>query len=500
MTDYDAVVIGAGCGGLTAATTMAQSGLKVLLLEKHNIPGGCAQSFYRGRFEFEASLHQLSGVGTEDNPGQIRKLFERMGVLDRVELVQEDILYDVKIDGKLDIELPSGRVELATALKKSFPEEGESIDGFFNFLYDFVYQFHACVYGKDPEASPEKYPIFFKYALSSTQAIFDEFLPNHQLQVCVGSYICYVGLPTETLPFDRLAVTLWSYLEYKPTHFVGGSQAMSNALIDCFVEAGGQVKFNCGVDKIVVENGCVKGVVAENGQKFTTQYVVSNASSIDTYLRMIDRDQVPQEIVESLNSKEIGVSAVTVYLGLDCDPSELGISAPCSFLYENSAGLNELYGNPQKAPQACLLTSYDNVSSTFSPEGACQMVLIDLQYGELWQSIPANEYTDVKYRYADQMIALAEKFYPGIRDRIEEVEVSTPITNMRYLSTPGGSIYGFSPYSKDMRMFSSTVSPIKGLFLAGAWVTGGGYEPSLVSGVGAGRAAVKQFQKRETVS
>ena len=64
MEEFDVVVVGAGNGGLTASTTLAQKGLKVLLLERHNIPGGCATSFCRGRFEFEVALHQLSGVGT----------------------------------------------------------------------------------------------------------------------------------------------------------------------------------------------------------------------------------------------------------------------------------------------------------------------------------------------------------------------------------------------------------------------------------------------------
>jgi prolycopene isomerase len=50
MPDYDAVVIGAGNGGLTAALTLTKKGLKVLLWERHNIPGGCATSFVRGRF------------------------------------------------------------------------------------------------------------------------------------------------------------------------------------------------------------------------------------------------------------------------------------------------------------------------------------------------------------------------------------------------------------------------------------------------------------------
>jgi succinate dehydrogenase/fumarate reductase flavoprotein subunit len=41
MSDDDAIIIGAGNGGMTAALTVANAGKKVLLLEKHNIPGGC---------------------------------------------------------------------------------------------------------------------------------------------------------------------------------------------------------------------------------------------------------------------------------------------------------------------------------------------------------------------------------------------------------------------------------------------------------------------------
>ncbi|MBR6335105.1 MAG: FAD-dependent oxidoreductase, partial [Clostridia bacterium] len=62
MKKYDVIVIGAGNGGLAAAATCAKAGLSTLLLERHNIPGGSASSFVRGRFEFEPSLHELSGI------------------------------------------------------------------------------------------------------------------------------------------------------------------------------------------------------------------------------------------------------------------------------------------------------------------------------------------------------------------------------------------------------------------------------------------------------
>ena len=81
MSDYDVIVIGAGNGGLTASASLAQKGLKVLLLERHNIPGGCATSFCRGRFEFEIALHQLSGLGTPDKPGPLRMNVDKLGIV-----------------------------------------------------------------------------------------------------------------------------------------------------------------------------------------------------------------------------------------------------------------------------------------------------------------------------------------------------------------------------------------------------------------------------------
>jgi prolycopene isomerase len=61
---YDCVVIGAGNGGLGAAAQLAAKGASVLLLEQHNVPGGFASSFVRGRFEFEAALHEFCDVGS----------------------------------------------------------------------------------------------------------------------------------------------------------------------------------------------------------------------------------------------------------------------------------------------------------------------------------------------------------------------------------------------------------------------------------------------------
>ncbi|MBR0380398.1 MAG: FAD-dependent oxidoreductase, partial [Mogibacterium sp.] len=77
---YDIVVVGAGNAGLSAALHCACEGKKVLLIEQHNLPGGCATSFKRGRFEFEPSLHELCDIGSEDDPAEIRQMMMDYGV------------------------------------------------------------------------------------------------------------------------------------------------------------------------------------------------------------------------------------------------------------------------------------------------------------------------------------------------------------------------------------------------------------------------------------
>jgi len=50
LEKYDAIIIGAGLGGLTAGAKLAKEGKKVLLIEQHTIPGGCATTFKRKDF------------------------------------------------------------------------------------------------------------------------------------------------------------------------------------------------------------------------------------------------------------------------------------------------------------------------------------------------------------------------------------------------------------------------------------------------------------------
>ena len=137
MAKYDAIVIGAGNAGLTAAATLAKSGIRTLLLERHNIPGGCATSFCRGRFEFEVALHQLSGLGTLANPGPLWPVFERLEVLDKLDFIVMEELYRTVGPSGMEVTLLAEKQAVIDELQRQFPHEKQAIADFFDFLTAF---------------------------------------------------------------------------------------------------------------------------------------------------------------------------------------------------------------------------------------------------------------------------------------------------------------------------------------------------------------------------
>ncbi len=495
MADYDVVVVGAGNGGLTAALSLAKQGVKTLMLERHNVPGGCATSFIRGRFEFEVALHQLSGVGTEDFPGPLRGTLNDLGILDEIDLVQMENMYRIVQPGEMDITLKADRAQAIAALQERFPAESDNIARFFDLVYEYCNQWINVTIMRDKDSSTAKYPVYFKYALKPMQAVMDEFFSDPLLQTAIGIYWSYLGIPPRSLPFGEFAIVLWAYAEFKPWHIKGGSQALSNSLLDAYLKAGGEVRFNCGAKKINVTAGKVTGVITEEGDEISASKVVSNAGTYTTYVNLIDPEHVPQWRYKELGARSVGISAVSVFLGFDQEPEALGIHETTNFLTTHTDA-NLVYENSKslEAPKCLLFSCYDVDDADFSPKGSCQAALISLAYGEPWLKIPPTRYFDTKYEYAQQMLKILYQVFPQCENHIEEIDVGTPLTHMRYLGHPGGAIYGYDQEAKDTEMFLERKSPIQGLFHTGSWVGSGGFQPTLMSGSSTARAVIRSLK------
>jgi len=497
MDGYDAVVIGAGNGGLTASAAMAQKGMKTLLLERHNIAGGCATSFCRGRFEFEVALHQLSGMGTPEQPGPLKVLLNTLGVTEELEFVQMSDLYSVLMPDGFSITLKPDRAQVVSELQSRFPHEKEAIDRFFELAYGYAHQMLGAFYFKDPEITREKYPILYEYAFKPSSEVLDELFSDPLLKAVMSVYWGYLGLPPTRLSFAYLAMLYFTYIELKPFHIKGGSQALSNAILNKFLSSGGEARFNCGAKKIIVEDGAVKGVITDDGDRIPAKAVVSNAAQVTTYVELIDADHVPDGVVREMRGRSLSPSAFQMFIGFDCEPGELGITESTNFIL-NDLDFGDAVLDKMRTididDELMVFSCYNIADPDFSPAGTCEANVVTLKYGEPWLRIPPGRYADVKYRCAEGMLRNVERVFPDVRRHIEEVEVATPLTHMRYLGHPAGSIYGWEQYTKDSMFFQpSRRSPIKGLYFAGGWTGDCGFQPTLQSGVSAAKSVARDL-------
>ncbi|MFI7666037.1 phytoene desaturase family protein [Nocardia sp. NPDC049526] len=491
MTDYDAIVIGAGNAGLTAAATLQRAGARTLLLERHNVPGGCGTSFRRGRFEFEVALHQLSGVGVEGQPMSLREgLFQQLGIVDKLEFVQEHDLYRAVIPGQLDLTLPADWDAAIDAVEAEFPGSRDRTAKFFELVKQVTFWQIAAMRGMPVEQID---PVLFEYGLRPLKAVLDEFFDDDRIKVALGMYWTYLGQPPSKLRFQDLALTLFAYFEFKPWHLRGGSQAMSTAILDAFLQAGGEARFNTAVEAIRTDAGRISGVRLDDGTEVTAPDVVSNASLPTTY-GMLEGIDLPAAVRDDLATRRIGVSGFVLHMGLDATPAELGFTTSTTFVNMDTDDdrTYNAWRSFQPARGICV-SSYDVAPIGFAPSGSTHVSLMTLQYGDIWRNVAPSEYARTKFAYAQTLLDLCETITPGIRDAIEEVDVATPLTMMRYLGHPGGTIYGYDQDATENWLFrnSERETHLPGLHLAGSWAGIGGFQPTLEAGARVARRLLR---------
>ena len=124
---YDVIIIGAGLGGLTAGAKLALSGKRVLLLEQHDRPGGCATTFKRRDFTMEVGLHEMDGLHSGDIK---QRIFRELGIFDRVEFLEVPEFYRF-MNERYDLVIPHDPQQAGQVLKQAFPGEEKGIEDYF---------------------------------------------------------------------------------------------------------------------------------------------------------------------------------------------------------------------------------------------------------------------------------------------------------------------------------------------------------------------------------
>lgn len=450
---YDAVIIGAGNGGLIAAAKLAQSGAKVILFEQHNLPGGFATSIVRGRFEFEASLHELCDFGPMADKGGVRTLLEdRFGLeTDFIRVPEAYRLILTDPDDKIDVRMPFGLDEFIEAMEKEVPGSRESVSNFFTLAEEIIaaFRYIGQMKGKpDQGVLMKEHSNFLRTGAYTVDEVQDALEIPEKARKILNAYWAYLGLPTSRINFTIFASMVYLYITkgaYIPKH---RSHEYTSELDAKIREFGGKIIYNTRVNKILVENGKVIGVETSNGDKINTNFIISNASPTLVYNKLIHpKSEVPEIAYKEVNARIHGLSAMTIFLGLDATVEELGLT-DYSYFIMNDMDTDDIYDSWSKlqVPTGQATVVLNNAIPDCSPPGTSIIFITTLFRAEAWKDVKPQEYFEVKNKIAKGLIKEFEKATGAtVMDRIEEIEVATPETYARYTGAYNGIIYGYEP-------------------------------------------------------
>ena len=492
---WDIIVIGSGISGLTAAAALTRAGQRVLLLEQHWVAGGLTQTFKRGDWQFATGVHYLSGLGDDEGPGgQFRRLLGWLSdkALDFAPLANP---FDIVRIGDFRFEIAHPRARYRADLLARFPEEAASIDRWFK-------EADAAITAANVMLAERGLPGWLAYLLHAfkgrdiehfahkTVAEALSSIRDPRLRAVLGARGGDYGAPASEAPLLEHALVTGAY-EAGAWYPVGGPEAFAKALVTSIKSAGGKVVLRADVRAIELDSGHVAGVTYDRDGKSLTERsscVISTMGLLNTIERL-PRDAAPAWR-EAARSLKPGPSYVTLYLGFDGDIAAAGATSANIWLYETPDCIDRFWEHPDTEDAPGLFVSFPSLKDP-AQQGkhtAEVMALCDAGAFAAWMCADPAERNDSYHAFKAQveqrLLAQFARHWPALAAMVRFHELSTPLSQRRFVRTPMGATYGLEMSAERLESTALRIrTPVPGLLLAGQDVTGAGIYPSAMSGM-----------------
>ena len=505
---WDAVIIGAGNAGLSAALKLSSEGCKVLVLEKHNLPGGFASSFRRGRFEWDASLHEFCDYGTNEAPGDVKKLFEEYQLHRWIKWITiPESYYMVSLDNNhINAAMPWGEKAYIDQMELLVPGSRKAMQNLFALMKETVdaQTYATSVNGKiDSSYLIKHFPNYVKSGSYSVEEVLKAVKLPLKAQLIFEGYWAYLGVAMNEMNWQHYGSMFYRYLTRGIVIPLKKSHAISLACVQRIRDLGSEVWFNSPVKRILTENNEIVGVELEDGQKIETKHVIANLSQNKVFSSMIDKNMIPEIDIRTVNARTLGARGFNVYLGLNKSPQDLGIKHYTYLVYNNAdsqAIVKTLENSFDRDPQMIAATCASVVDDRVSPLGTTEVSITSLYLNNAWDSVSAENYEDEKNRVAKLCIEMFEDAIgKKITPYIEEISIATPQTMARYGGHPQGVMYGYKcGYVDNMAARIQMMNEechIKNLrFTGGFAARGDGYSSTFMIGEVCGRQTLADIK------
>ena len=483
---YDAIVIGSGIGSLTTAGLLAGVAKKrVLVLEKHSIPGGLTHAFRRQGASWDVGLHYVGDMAPGTRPRHIINYLAG----GKLSWMQMPDSYDRFCLPKLGVTLdvPSDAALYRQRFEVLFPKEKRALKRYFK---DVARAYSWMTLNYVRQVVPQQVAplialaqkMHTSLACETTAHYMNRRFRDPALRTLLTTHWGDYGVEPERSAFVAHAMIVGHYMNgaWFPR---GGSGQISRMIEEKIRANGGEIRVSQSVEKILVENGRAVGVrVTDTSGAHSVTYeeyapiIVSGVGASETYNRLLTTQgstgKLTEAIRESIARMGYGGTAVIVYLTLDhypegIDGSNIWINEGDGLQTPSALTAALMNGTPQTA-----FVSFPGLKAGDQHATAEIVSFVEAGAFHTWEDTTKGErgsdYDLLKSTMAHGLIALVDRTLPGFAHCVRYEEVATPLTIEHYTSHSQGCFYGLPLTPQRFTAGLTTPeTPIPGLFLTG---------------------------------
>jgi phytoene dehydrogenase-like protein len=466
---YDYIIIGAGMGGLSAANFLAKYNKKVLVLEKHNIPGGMVTSFPRKGVHFDLGIHGLY----ELKEGQTIPQFMEFWNAPQVETVP--LSGDLKcfIDGK-EYFIEHGK--LRESFQKEFSENKAEVNHIFNVMETINTEMFSGTEAPEPPYdmnlfqlikfgmnSKKRMPTFMKYGNKDVSKMLDIFTSCDDLKTAIYSKGPY--------PMVFMAFAYQWGVYGKNYYPINGMQAIPDAAVKGLEVNGGELKLNTEVTEILVKDNIAYGVRTKDGTEYRGK-VISNASPHFTYEWISDEERTKEKMKKAIAKRKVFEPIAALFISLDENKYDLGNLEGISILSKKDYKMKTSEYTPETAP--IVINIYPRRPGD-ELRALVASVPISYEYSNNWETeaggIRGEKYKKLKKEVEKILLdRIGQHMGSEFMGAISFHELSTPLTYERYTYSKNGSFMGWAIEQSQYGRYMKQRTDIEDLYLVGQWV------------------------------
>ncbi len=460
---YDIIIIGSGLGGLECGYILAKQGRHVCILEQEAQPGGCMQSYRRRGMALDTGLHYVGGLA-EGN-----KLYPLFKYLNLMELPWQRLDpegFDHVTIGGRDFAYAEGLDHFVDRLAQDFPTQRAPLRHYAETMREIGSHLYDALKPRDEVD-------FFNTSLFSHSAydfLTETFSDPLLINVLCGSSL-KMELNRDALPLYTFAQGNNSFIE-SSWRLRGDGALLVDSLVNDIRRMGGEVYCNARVEELIEVDGRLRYARTTDGEQYEADTFISNAHPAVTADLVRQSSRMKRVYRTRMHALANTYGMFTVSLVLK--PETVRYFNWNQYIYRQPNVWTYYLDNN---PVSGILISC-RVPEDASPYTRCIDLLTPMPWTQVaqWSDTQVgrrgDDYRAFKARKADECVALAEGFLPGLRDAVEARYTSSPLTYRDYTSTPEGSAYGVrKDWRNPMMTLLTPKTPIPNLFLTGQSLT-----------------------------